>query len=170
MSTLLELCKWLGSTQGSVALLESTYMWLIVESLHVLFITIFVGLTATFDLRLLGLALVRVPVSKLQKQLFPLMVTGFIIMVITGVLLFYSKPVRNFQNIFFRVKFVLLILSGLNAFLFHNGVYRAIGEWDEAPVPPRRARIAGALSLSLWGTIIVLGRLIAYNWFDKLFQ
>jgi hypothetical protein len=33
-------------------------------------------------------------------------------------------------------------------------------------VPPRRARVAGALSLALWTCIVVSGRMIAYNWFD----
>ena len=34
-------------------------------------------------------------------------------------------------------------------------------------VPPLRARVAGGLSLLSWGAIVVAGRMIAYNWFDK---
>jgi hypothetical protein len=33
-------------------------------------------------------------------------------------------------------------------------------------VPPKPARVAGALSLALWVGVIVSGRMIAYNWFD----
>jgi hypothetical protein len=39
-------------------------------------------------------------------------------------------------------------------------------EWDLHAIPPKRARLAGALSLTLWACIIVSGRMIAYNWFD----
>ncbi|MEO5742538.1 MAG: hypothetical protein ABIS29_18285, partial [Vicinamibacterales bacterium] len=38
--------------------------------------------------------------------------------------------------------------------------------WDLDPVLPRRARMAGAVSLALWAGIVVAGRMIAYNWFD----
>jgi hypothetical protein len=170
MSILLEFARWLGSTEGSIALHESNYMWLIVESLHVLFLCVFVGFTAAWDLRLLGIILRGMPVSEVYDSVRPWMMGGFIVMAITGGLLVYSNPVRNFQNIFFRVKVVLLVLAGINVFVFNSGVYRRIVQWDRTPVPPKRARIAGAVSLTLWGLIIVMGRLIAYNWFDKLFQ
>ena len=104
------------------------------------------------------------PVSEVSANLRPWMVGGFIVMSITGALLFYSIPVRNFQSIFFRIKVVLLVLAGI------NGVFRGVAQWDRDPVPPKRARMAGAVSITLWGLIIVMGRLIAYNWFDKLFQ
>jgi hypothetical protein len=35
-------------------------------------------------------------------------------MALTGVLIFYSAPVRYYHNIFFRIKVVLLIVSALN--------------------------------------------------------
>ena len=87
-------------------------------------------------------------------------------MVISGVLLFYAIPVRAFHNIFFRIKVVMLILAGLNVWVFHSTVFRSVAEWDLDPVLPKRARIAGAVSLVLWASIVVAGRMIAYNWFD----
>jgi hypothetical protein len=94
------------------------------------------------------------------------MVAGFVVMVITGVLLFYAIPVRSYQSIFFRVKSVALILAGLNAWIFHATIDCKVAEWDLAPVPPPAARRAGATSLVLWAVIVVTGRMIAYNWFD----
>jgi len=61
---------------------------------------------------------------------------------------------------------VLLVLAGLNIWLFHTRVYPKIAGWDSDGVPPKAARIAGALSLALWTCIIFSGRMIAYNWFD----
>jgi hypothetical protein len=87
-------------------------------------------------------------------------------MVVTGVLLFYAIPVRSYHSIFFRLKLVLLVLAGLNVWLFHSGIYRCVATWDFDVPPPRRVRIAGALSLLLWAAIIFSGRMIAYNWFD----
>jgi hypothetical protein len=60
----------------------------------------------------------------------------------------------------------MLILAGLNVWVFHRTVYRKVAVWDLESVAPMSARIAGALSLVLWACIVVAGRMIAYNWFD----
>ena len=92
--------------------------------------------------------------------------TGFALMVVSGALVFYAIPVRTYQNIFFRIKVAMPILSGVNAWIFYSTVYRKVFEWDLDPVPPKRARVATGLSLALWSGIVVAGRMIAYNWFD----
>ena len=84
-----------------------------------------------------------------------------------GVLLFYAIPVRSYHNVFFRAKAVLLLLAGLNAWLFHRGAaFVNLARWDTAARPPREARVAGGVSLALWAAIIFCGRMIAYNWYD----
>lgn len=159
-------CEWLASTRGSIALHESLYMYPLVESVHVLTLCLFVGLAATLDLRLMGLTLRRVPVSEVTSRLLPWMAAGFVVMMTTGALLFYAIPVRSYHNIFFRLKIVMLIVAGLNAWVFHARVYRHVLDWDLDPMTPKGARVGGALSLLLWAIIIVSGRMIAYNWFD----
>ncbi len=158
--------EWLANTQWSVSLRESRYGYPIVESIHVWALCLFVGFAVLLDLRLVGVVFRGVPVSHLTKRLLPWTKLGFVVMVITGVLLFYAIPLRTYYNVFFRVKVVLLILAGLNAFAFHNGIYRNIAKWDEDGPPPRAARVAGILSLLLWAAVIFSGRMIAYNWFD----
>jgi hypothetical protein len=163
---LLPLLQKLAETEWSVALHESLWVWPLVESTHVLTLTLFAGTAILFDLRLIGLALRGVPALEVLARLLPWTRVGFAIMVATGLLLFYATPVRNYQNIFFRTKMVLMALAGLNVWLFHRGIYRRVHEWGEAAVPPRAARLAGYASLILWAGVIVCGRLIAYNWFD----
>jgi hypothetical protein len=164
--TLLPFCEWLAGTSGSIALHQSLLVYPLVETTHVLTLCVFLGTAVMLDLRLLGLTLVRVPMSEIERRLGPWMVAGFVVMVITGMLLFYAIPVRSYQSIFFRIKIVALVLAGLNAFVFHSTIDRRIAEWDGDPVPPRAARRAGARSLVLWAIIVVAGRMIAYNWFD----
>jgi hypothetical protein len=48
--------------------------------------------------------------------------------------------------------------------MFHTRVYPQVATWGG--IPPKRARIAGGVSLALWTCIVFLGRMIAYNWFD----
>ena len=87
-------------------------------------------------------------------------------MVTTGLLLFYAIPVRNYQNIFFRIKVIMLVLAGLNVWLFHSRVEKRVAEWDRRPGRRPAARVAAVVSLVLWAGIVVAGRMIAYNWFD----
>jgi len=105
-------------------------------------------------------------VSEVLSRLLPLTIAGFVIMVITGSLLFFAIPLRSFQNIFFRFKMILLVIAGLNVWLFHARVYPKVIAADTSGVPAKRARIAGAVSLTLWTCILISGRMIAYNWFD----
>jgi len=164
--SLLDFCEWLSNTPWSIAIHESRYGYSLLESVHVLTLCLFLGMTVMLDLRLLGVMMRRTAVSEVLEQLLPWTVAGFAVMVISGALLFYAIPVRTFQNIFFRVKMLLLISAGLNVWIFHSTVYRKVAEWDLHPVPPRRARVSATVSLLLWAGIVIAGRMIAYNWFD----
>jgi hypothetical protein len=164
--SLLRFCEWLATTPGSIALHNSLHVYLIVSTVHVVTLSLFVGTAAMLDLRLLGATLRRVPVSEVAARLRPWTAAGFVLMIVSGALLFYANPPPRYQSIFFRTKMVMLVLAGVNAWVFHNTVYRRVAEWDLAPVPPRRARVAGGLALVLWAVIIMSGRMIAYDWFD----
>lgn len=163
---LLGFFDWLATTPGSVALHESLYAYRIVSTVHVVTLALFVGTAAMLDLRLLGATLRSVPVSEVARRLRPWTVAGFVLMIVSGALLFYANPSPRYQNIFFRAKMAMLVLAGINAWLVHRTVVPRAAEWDNDPVPPRSARRAGGLALALWVAMIVSGRMIAYDWFD----
>lgn len=163
----LDVCRWLESTPGSVALHESIWVYPIVESVHVLTLCLFLGMTVMIDLRLLGASLEATPVSQVYRRLAPWMLAGFAIMVASGALLFYAVPIKTYVNIFFRLKMTFLLMAGFNVAAFHFITSRTMRRWDLDRRPPIRARLAGGVSLALWAAIAVCGRMIAYNWFDK---
>jgi hypothetical protein len=157
--------RW-GDSSWSTGLHESRYAYDLIESVHVWALCLFFGLAVMFDFRLLGWSMRSIPVSEVSRRLLPWTIVGFIIMVISGALLFSAIPLRSYMNIFFRTKMILLLLAGMNVWIFHTGVFRRVSSWDLAAKPPRPARVAGALSLVLWVGIVLSGRMIAYNWFD----
>jgi len=165
--SILQICEWIGNTSVSVGIRESIWTYPIIESAHVLGLTLFLGLLLLWDTRLLGFVLRRVPVSALWRQLFPWIAFGAIIITISGTLLFWSDPVKFYGNVFFRIKVVALILAAANALAYHLGIERRLVEWDTATTP-RAAKIAGATSIAVWTLIVVVGRFIAYNWFPPL--
>ena len=163
----LGVCRWLEGTSGSIALHESIWTYPIVESVHVLTLCWFLGLTVMMDLRLLGASFSATPVSQFIRRLWPWMAAGFAVMAASGALLFYAAPVKTYFNIFFRLKVILLVMAGLNAGAFHFITSRTMPQWDLEKKLPVGARLAGAVSLVLWAAVAVCGRMIAYNWFDK---
>jgi hypothetical protein len=169
MSSLLSLLQWLQETSVSVGIRESTWTYPIIESAHVLGLCLFLGFALLWDLRLLNITLRGVPVSDVNSRVMPWTQVGFVIMLITGGLLFWAEPVRFYGNIFFRAKLVALVLAGANAAFFHffTAGQRLI-DWDNSPVSPASAKAAGVISIALWTMIVVFGRFIAYNWFDPL--
>src|SRR5580658_3512019 len=156
---------WLADTPGSIALHESQYMYTFIESTHVIAITLFVGTIAMVDLRLLGVSFRQTPVSQMLSRMLPWTIAGFIVLVITGVLLFYAIPIRTFHSLWFRIKLTLLLIGGINIAIFTFKVERDKAKWDLGPVP-LKSKIAASISLSVWALVIVCGRLIAYNWAD----
>jgi len=159
--------EWLGNTSWSIALHESRYVFLLVLMIHVLTLSVFVGTATMIDLRLLGKTMTRVPVSQVVTRLLPWSEAGFLVMVVTGTLLFYAAPVARYENVFFRLKMAALLIAVINVWVFRRTIYRRVGDWDLDPVPPRRVRMVGALSLILLAIIITAGRMMAYQdyWF-----
>jgi hypothetical protein len=81
----------------------------------------------------------------------------------SGSLLIVSEATRLYSNVAFRTKLVLLILAGLNVLVFHNTVFKRVGSWDTAAGTPLQAKIAGAISISVWFGMMTAGRLIGYT-------
>ena len=161
--SLLSICQWIQDTTIGQSLSGSIWMFPIIETTHVLGLSISVGLLMVSDLRLMGYIMKKRPVSEVYEQIKPWMFIGFTIMVITGIFLFWSQAVKAYSSIFFKAKIILLVVAAINAIAFERGIYRKIGEWDNALIPPRQARIAGWVSLILWAAIITCGRTMAYT-------
>ena len=163
---LLNLAHWFDSQSWSTSIHESIYLYSWIETTHVLTLMVFLGMLCVIDLRMLGAIFPNVPASTIAQRLDKPMMIGFAVMLITGFLLYYAIPVRTTQSLWFRIKVVLLIAAGVNAFLFRAKMQASSETWDLDPIPPKRIRIGAALSLALWAGVVITGRTIAYDWFD----
>jgi hypothetical protein len=76
--------------------------------------------------------------------------------------MFASEAVKMYGNWAFWIKMVLIVVAGLNAVVFHSLAYQSVDKWDNEPVAPMSARVAGTISILLWFGIVALGRWIAY--------
>jgi hypothetical protein len=103
---------WMSETPWSIGLRESFYVWPMLQASHVMSLTLFVGAIDMADVRLLGWGFQAVAVSEFDKRILPLTIIGFLLLLVTGLLLFYAKPLDYYHSLFFRLK-MLIILAAL---------------------------------------------------------
>ena len=141
---------------------ESVWAEPLVETVHVLTLTLFLGFVLFLDLRLLDVMLRHKRVSEMFAQFNPWLFGGFAVMIVTGLLLFSADPVSFYSTLFFKLKMIMLVLAAVNLVVFNATIGRRINEWDNAPRTPWKVKLAGAISLVLWVSIVAAGRGIAY--------
>ena len=153
------------SSLGSMIRGETGSAWWFpnIETIHVLAITVVVGSILMVDLRLVGLTSRDSAVSRLSREVLPYTWAAFAVAVMSGTLLFVSKPDIYFYNLQFRLKFLFMALAGMNMLIFHHGVYRRVLDWDRRLPPPPMARAAGLLSIALWIAVVFMGRWIGFK-------
>lgn len=150
----------------SETLASTLNVWGLLEGTHVLSLMLFAGTIFLVDIRLLGWGFRRTPVSVMSDRVLPLTIFGFGLMIVTGLALFYAKPLLYYHNLWFRLKLVFLAVAALNILIFHYRVQKDRDRWDADPKPPAKARISAAVSILAWVSVITFGRFIAYDWYE----
>ncbi len=140
---------------------ESETIFPVLQTFHVLGLMLMLGTILVVDLRILGVSLTSRSPLEVGRDLLPYTWAGFVVVLISGLLLLTAQVGRIYENDFLRAKLALLILAGINVIVFHLGSYRSIAQWGVS-VTPGSARIAAATSLTLWSAVIIAGRYIAY--------
>ena len=122
----------------------------LVRLVHVVAMAGFYGAIGLLDFRLMGWN-DATPLRPFARHMLPLLYALFTIAFATGVALFLYDPVKVGSHAYFALKLVLVGLGLANAGIFHRVGY---GSALAARVMPRRARLAGAVSLALWTAVI----------------
>lgn len=142
---------------------STTWLFPIIETFHILCLTIVFGSIAMVDLRLIGWSSRNISITKLAAETLPWTWTAWCIAAITGTLMFMAKAVAYTENFEFRMKFLCMALAAVNMLVFHFSTYKTVAEWDSTGRPPLSARVAGALSMSFWVAVIFFGRWIGFK-------
>lgn len=134
-----------------------------IEVFHVISLCLVFGTIFIVDLRLLGVASMSRPFTRVAHDLLRVTWLAFLIAAFTGSLLFVANAGTIWSNLAFQIKMVLLVLAAVNMAVFELITARTAGVWDLASPPPNAARVAGLLSICLWIGVIVCGRLIGFT-------
>src|SRR4029434_5102571 len=108
---------------------DSLYAFPLIESCHVIGLTLVFGTIAILDLRLLGLASVERPFSRVKDDIMKWTWVAFSATVTTGLLMVITNGDVYFNNAQFRWKMGLIALSGINMIVFEFTTGRYAHRW-----------------------------------------
>lgn len=148
-----EFWTWIEATPLAAHIGESAWFPFL-ESVHVLTAMLVVGTVLMADLRLLGWAARRYPVTVITSEVVPWTWGAFVIATVTGVGLLMPRASWYVANPAFLTKVVLLLLAAVNMLVLHFFALRT-----------ERARLqmaTGACSLLVWAGVVLAGRWIGH--------
>lgn len=127
------------------------------EVAHIVGIALLLGNLVLLELRVLavlGTTAPALPLQPLARAALALVLTGFGLAALTGLLMFASQPMDLLANRVFTLKMGLVALAGCNAAWFHGRGSLQLGDGI--------AKLQALLSLGLWLAVVTCGRFIAY--------
>jgi hypothetical protein len=157
--------EWLTAIEASklsTALRHSAWAYPLVNAGHILGVALLVGGILPLDLRLIGLWR-RMPLFPLWRVLTRTAGLGLILAVGFGTLLFITRATAYVQSSIFLVKMGAVAAGAGNAIALHWIL--SAGRWRGGPksdLAPPGIRIMGGLSMAVWLTAMILGRLVGY--------
>lgn len=140
----------------------ATWWFPLIESLHVVSITLMLGAILMVDLRVLGLAATRYSVSTLSRELVPWSAVALGVASATGIAMFITRASAHAVNPAFQIKMLLMVLAGINVAVFHLIIFRHNEDWDARINTPVAARLVAASSIALWIGVMLAGRWVGH--------
>ena len=149
-----------GETPLSQLLQNVRWLIPVIQSTHILALSLVFVSAAVVDLRLLGVAGRGQSLSNLTHRFLPWVGWGVLVLLVTGLLLMVAEPRRALLNPFFQIKMAALVVVGGMTWII---AARAAGSGATELDRQGYAKPLAIGSILLWLAIIALGRWIAYG-------
>jgi hypothetical protein len=161
MSTLnlLPFIEWVASSSLSHAISTSTWAFAVIESIHLLALSVIGGSVLIVDLRLLGYGIKTQTLAEVARDAQPWFLGSWTVMIVTGLLLFVSEPQKLYYSAPFAAKMACLLLGTIFALTVRRQVTLA----DEGRVSPLLMKLVALISLTLWFGVGAGGRWIGFS-------
>jgi hypothetical protein len=156
---LLPFFQWCYTTPVGEGIRNSTWMFPVIEAVHLLGFGLTAGAVLLVDLRLLGVGLSRQPVAQLWAGARPWMLGSLTLMFASGIPLVLSEAMKCYYSTAFWVKMTALFLVLLFTFTIRRRVTRTDPTFDR----PLLDRFTALISLGLWFTVAWGGRWIGFS-------
>jgi hypothetical protein len=162
---------WLESTWLSTWAREGDFIWTGFSSFYVLLgfhsigMAMVVGVCLVLSLRLFG----YFNMLPLQAafRLMPLAWWGFLVNLLSGIILFIGQPRRELLTITFDLKIIMIVLACITMLMMQRAIRNvevvANADGTAVEVVPDAARTMALMANLFWLGAIISGRLIGYT-------
>ena len=150
--------EWCEATWLGTAVRGSVGAFPMIESIHLLGLSLLGGAILIVDLRMLGVGLTHQRIAALARDARPWLLAALGTMVLSGVPLFLSEAVKCYHNPSFRVNMTALPIALAYTFLVREPVARSVTldtSW--------RSRLVAVGSIAVWFTVAAAGRWIGFS-------
>ena len=155
---------WLSATFPSVFIQEhNTWAIPTIQSIHIVGIALVMGSVLMIDLRILGWAGMDQTLGQTLRRFGPWLTGSLWLLLATGILMVIGEPVRELVTLSFWLKMALVAAGTVVAVIFQAALRRREPEWEDTLVHRRSIKGLAILTFLIWVSVIVLGRLIAYD-------
>ena len=137
------------------AIRESTWLFPAIESTHLLALAVLGGATLIMSLSILGWGL-KTPVADIYKSAHRYLNAAVLVLVITGVLLGISEPVKLYGRQAFWVKMISLAIALIITYFAFNPLVRRGASGGTV-------RAVTVLTLAAWLMVAMAGRWIGFS-------
>lgn len=156
---LLAFFNWCYATPLAATIRESSWMFPVIEAVHLLGFGLTLGAVLMTELRLLGFGIDRQPLHKLGANAQPWLLGGITVMFASGIPLFISESMKAYYSFAFWVKMASLVLVLIYTFTLRRRITRTDSILDR----PRLSRAMALMSLTLWFGVAWGGRWIGFS-------
>jgi hypothetical protein len=153
-----EILTWFSNLWPGPVARSSNWLFGFAEIIHFIGLCLLFGALLIIDGRLLGFFR-NVP-AKVVLPLTTWAVIGFLLLLASGWTFFTCTPPVYWGNPAFKVKMLAILLAGINALWFTVVEHRHVAAIGPGKDTPAQSKGLAVLSLSLWFTALVLGRLL----------
>ena len=158
--TAYDVFDWLEMTWIGQTVRDSLWLFPVIESVHLLALSLLGGAVLIVDFRLLGLGITQRPVAMVERAAAPWLLTALVVLVATGVPLFLSEAIKCYFNTSFWVKMIALAVG----LIFTYTVRRSVARRDPSEGGSELVcRLVGAASMAVWFTVAAAGRWIGFS-------
>jgi uncharacterized membrane protein YhdT len=157
--SLLTFFQWCEASGIGETIRKSSWLFPVIEAIHLLGLGVIGGAVLVVDLRLLGLGLRRQSAAQLTRDAQPWLVGSLVLMIITGGLLFLSEAIKCYYHDAFWFKMSCLFL----AIVFTFTIQRKVTMSDESRLRPLWSKVVAVVSVLLWAGVGIGGRWIGFS-------
>ncbi len=164
-----QFAQWLSQTSPSI-LIQTHNAWVIptIQSIHIVTVGVVLASVLMIDLRVLGWAGHDQTLRETANRFGPWLLWGLLAQLVTGALMVVGEPVRELQTFSFWLKMLLVAVGTLIAAIFLITLRNNEQHWERTLVNTGGVKVLAIVTLAVWVSIVILGRLIAYDYVWEL--